>query len=56
MDRDAPIASFGWPFADHRAANGRRLTPQERQNVDWRQNSVSRQIYRDKHNPAIAPN
>jgi hypothetical protein len=33
-----------------RAENGGRLTPQERQNINRRQNNASRQIYREKHN------
>jgi hypothetical protein len=38
-----------------RAANGGTLTPRERYNVNQRQNSVSRQIYRQKHNDNHAP-
>ena len=41
--------------AADRAANGGRLTPQERRNINQRQNSVSRQIYRQKHNNKVAP-
>lgn len=33
-----------------RAANGGKLTPQERAKVNRQQNRTSRQIYRDKHN------
>jgi len=33
-----------------RAANGGKLTPQERKQVNRQQNRTSRQIYRDKHN------
>jgi hypothetical protein len=33
-----------------RAANGGKLTPQERAQVNRQQNRASRQIYRDKHN------
>jgi len=33
-----------------RAANGGKLTPQERKQVNRQQNRMSRQIYRDKHN------
>ena len=33
-----------------RAANGGKLTPQERAQVNRQQNKTSRQIYRDKHN------
>ena len=35
--------------AADRAANGGKLTPQEKQNINKRQNSTSRQIYNDKH-------
>ncbi len=35
-----------------RAANGGRLTPQERRQINQRQNNASRQIYREKHNGA----
>lgn len=38
-----------------RAANGGRLTQGERYNINRRQNGVSRQIYRQKHNAAHAP-
>lgn len=38
-----------------RAANGGKLTPQERQNINRRQNGASRQIYRQKHNGRNAP-
>lgn len=41
--------------AADRGANGGRLTPQERRNINQRQNSVSRQIYRQKHNNRVAP-
>jgi hypothetical protein len=41
--------------ATDRAANGGRLTAQERQNVNRRQNGASRQIYRQKHNARNAP-
>ena len=41
--------------AADRAANGGKLTGQERQNINHRQNSVSRQIYRQKHNNKVAP-
>jgi len=37
-----------------RAANGGRLTPQERQQVNRQQNNLSRSIYDDKHNDATA--
>ncbi len=35
--------------AADRAANGGKLTPQEKQNLNKRQNSTSRQIHNDKH-------
>ena len=35
--------------AADRKANGGKLTPQEKQNLNKRQNSTSRQIYNDKH-------
>jgi hypothetical protein len=41
-------------IAADRSANGGRLTPQERRNINHRQNSVSRQIYRQKHNSRTA--
>lgn len=41
--------------AADRAANGGKLTAQERRNINKRQNSVSRQIYRQKHNGRVAP-
>lgn len=37
-----------------RAANGGKLTTQERHQVNRQQNRVSRSIYADKHNPATA--
>ena len=40
--------------AADRAANGGRLTAQERRNINRRQNGASRQIYRQKHNGAHA--
>lgn len=33
-----------------RRANGGRLTPQQRRNINRRQNNASRQIYRQRHN------
>lgn len=42
-------------IASDRAANGGKLTPQERHNITARQNSVSHQIYRQKHNNRVAP-
>lgn len=41
--------------AADRAANGGRLTPQERRQVNRQQNRASRQIYREKHNAAHGP-
>jgi hypothetical protein len=41
-------------IAADRAANGGKLTAQERHNVNQRQNSVSRKIYRQKHNARVA--
>ena len=41
--------------AADRAANGGKLTPQERQNINQRQNSTSKQIYNEKHNGEKAP-
>ena len=41
--------------AADRAANGGRLTPQEHQNINERQNGASRQIYDEKHNERTAP-
>jgi hypothetical protein len=38
-----------------RAANGGRLTGQEKRQVNRQQNGASRQIYRQKHNAAHAP-
>jgi hypothetical protein len=38
-----------------RAANGGRLTGQEKQQINKEQNGSSRQIYRQKHNAAHAP-
>ena len=37
-----------------RAANGGKLTPQERRQVNRQQNQLSHQIYRDKHNANTA--
>jgi hypothetical protein len=42
-------------IAADRSANGGKLTPQERQNINQRQNSASRQIYHEKHNAKTAP-
>ena len=42
-------------IAADRAANGGRLTGQQRRNINRRQNRASGQIYRQKHNAAHAP-
>lgn len=42
--------SINRSVAHDRAANGGRLTTQERRNINRRQNSTSRQIYRQNHN------
>lgn len=42
-------------IAADRAGNGGKLTPQERQNINQRQNNASRQIYNEKHNEKTAP-
>ena len=42
-------------IAADRAANGGKLTPQEKQNINQRQNNASRQIYNEKHNGKTAP-
>jgi hypothetical protein len=42
-------------IAADRSANGGKLTPQERRNINKRQNSASRQIYNKKHNDKTAP-
>ena len=47
--------NFNHSIASDRAANGGKLTAQERHNINARQNSVSRQIYRQKHNNRVAP-
>ncbi len=41
--------------AADRAANGGKLTPQEKQNINKRQNNASKQIYNEKHNGKTAP-
>jgi hypothetical protein len=41
--------------AADRQANGGKLTPQERQNINRRQDGASRQIYREKHNGKTGP-
>jgi hypothetical protein len=42
-------------IAADRQANGGKLTPQERKNINQRQNNASRQIYNEKHNEKTAP-
>jgi len=42
-------------IAADRSANGGKLTPQERRNINQRQNGASRQIYNEKHNAKTAP-
>jgi hypothetical protein len=37
-----------------RAANGGKLTPAEKQQINGQQNQLSKQIYKDKHNAATA--
>ena len=41
--------------AADRQANGGRLTPQEKTNINRQQNAASRQIYNEKHNDKTAP-
>ena len=48
-------ASINRQVRTDRAANGGTLTPQERQQVNQRQNNVSNSIYQDKHNAAVQP-
>lgn len=48
-------ASIHRQAANDRAANGGRLNQQERQQINQRQNNVSRSIYQDKHNNATQP-
>ncbi len=48
-------ANINRSITQDRRANGGRLTPQERQNINRRQNNASRQIYREKHNGRVAP-
>jgi hypothetical protein len=43
-------ASIHREAANDRAANGGHLTPQEHEQINQRQNNVSRAIYNDKHN------
>jgi hypothetical protein len=42
-------------IAADRAANGGKLTPQEKKNINQRQNNASKQIYNEKHNGKTAP-
>jgi hypothetical protein len=42
-------------IAADRAANGGKLTAQEKQNINKRQNGASKQIYNEKHNEKKAP-
>jgi hypothetical protein len=42
-------------IAADRNANGGKLTPQEKQTINKKQNGASRQIYNDKHNEKTAP-
>ncbi len=46
-------ASIHNQAATDRAANNGRLTPQEHQQINQRQNNVSGSIYNDKHNAAV---
>jgi hypothetical protein len=48
-------ASINRQTANDRAANGGRLTQQEHQQINQRQNNVSRSINQDKHNAATQP-
>jgi len=47
--------SINHNIAADRAANGGKLTPQERSNINKRQNNASKQIYNKKHNAKTAP-
>jgi hypothetical protein len=42
-------------IAADRAANGGKLTSQEKKNINQRQNNASKQIYNEKHNEKTAP-
>jgi hypothetical protein len=42
-------------IAADRSANGGKLTPAEKRNINQRQNGASRQIYNEKHNGKTAP-
>jgi hypothetical protein len=41
--------------AADRQANGGKLTPQEKKNINRQQNGASRQIHEEKHNGKTAP-
>ncbi len=47
--------SINHQVAADRKANGGTLTPQEKRNVNQRQNNASKQIYHEKHNEKTAP-
>jgi hypothetical protein len=47
--------SINHQTAADRAANGGKLTPQERSNINRRDNNASRNIHEDKHNEKKAP-
>ncbi len=47
-------ASINHQIQTDRAAHDGRLTPNERRNINERQNNASRQIYREKHNERVA--
>jgi len=42
-------------IAADRQANGGKLTPQEKKNINQKQNNASKQIYNEKHNAKTAP-
>lgn len=46
---DQRQANIDRSIHNDRMANGGRLTPEERQNINRRQNNASRQIYRERH-------
>jgi hypothetical protein len=48
-------ASINHQVATDRAADGGKLTPQEKQQVNQRQNNVSKSINKDKHNAKTQP-
>ena len=48
-------ASINHQAATDRATNGGKLSGQEKQQVNQRQNNVSKSIYKDKHNAATQP-